>query len=85
MLPSLSMTDENDRLVDAITGILPPLLNALDGLEFAARNLHPEGLERLWSMLSPLAERAPQCPPGAGESRLAGTARRPEKGAFRQR
>ena len=54
MLPCVSMTDENDRLVDAITGILPPLLNALDGLEFAARNLHPEGLERLWSILSPL-------------------------------
>ena len=54
MLPSAAMTDENDRLVDAITGILPPLLNALDGLEFAARNLHPERLERLWSMLSPL-------------------------------
>ena len=63
------MTDENDRLVDAITGILPPLLNALDGLEFAARNLHPEGLERLWSMLAPLDEALRQARPALEEAR----------------
>ena len=68
MLPCVPMTDENDRLVDAITGILPPLLNALDGLEFAARNLHPEGLERLWSILAPLDEALRQARPALEEA-----------------
>ncbi len=69
MLPFVPMTDENDRLVDAISGLLPPLLNALDGLEFAARNLHPEGLERLWSLLSPLDEALRRARPALDDAR----------------
>ena len=69
MLSCLAMTDENDRLVDAVAGVLPPLLDALDGLEFAARNLRPEGLERLRLLLSPLGGALRRARPALDEAR----------------
>ncbi len=76
MLRCEPMTDDDRRLVDAIAGILPPLLNALDALEFAARNLHPEGLERLWTILAPLDAALRETRPALDEApwpeRLAG-------------
>ena len=42
----MDRSTDNDRLVDAIAGMLPPLLNTLDALEFAGRHLHPAHLDR---------------------------------------
>ncbi|MEO0981964.1 MAG: phospholipase [Pseudomonadota bacterium] len=41
------MADDNERLLDAITAILPPTLTGLDALAYAARHLHPPGLPQL--------------------------------------
>ena len=35
----------NDRVIDDITGLLPPLLQALEALQFVARNLHPPAFD----------------------------------------
>ncbi len=37
----------NDRIIDDITALLPPLLHALDGLAFVARYFHPPEIEAL--------------------------------------
>ena len=42
----MDKSTDNDRLVDAIAGVLPPLLNTLDALEFVGRHLHPAHLDR---------------------------------------
>jgi phospholipase/carboxylesterase len=39
--------DRTDELLDAITGLIPPLLNALDALAYAGRHLHPPDLPGL--------------------------------------
>ena len=69
MLPFRPMTDENDRLVDAVSRLLPALLNALDGLELAARHLHPGGLGRLWELLAPLQGALRAARPGLDAAR----------------
>ena len=38
---------DNEPLVDAIAGLLPPLLNALDGFAHVGRHLHPPNLAAL--------------------------------------
>ena len=38
------MADENERLLDAISGALPPIMTALDALAWAGRHLHPPNL-----------------------------------------
>lgn len=41
------MADDSEALLEAIVGMLSPLLQALQALEFAARNLHPPRLREL--------------------------------------
>lgn len=41
------MADDSEALLEAIVGMLRPLLQALQALEFAARNLHPPRLREL--------------------------------------
>lgn len=41
------MNDENDVLLNVITGILPSLLNAMEALNLAGRRLHPPTLTQL--------------------------------------
>jgi len=45
------MNDQNEALLDAITGILPPLLNAMETLGMAGRHLHPPTLGELIAQL----------------------------------
>lgn len=53
------MTDENqtpetDPLLDAISGIMPPLLRALDALGFIGRHLHPPTLGEVLEAVGPV-------------------------------
>jgi phospholipase/carboxylesterase len=41
------MADDTDRLLDATTALVPALLDALDGLAWAGRHLHPPVLDRV--------------------------------------
>ncbi|MDO8290446.1 MAG: phospholipase [Parvibaculum sp.] len=41
------MTDNQDDVLDAIMAVVPQLLEALEGLHFIARHLHPPRLEEL--------------------------------------
>ena len=41
------MTDDSEALLEAIVGMLRPLLQALQALEFAARHVHPPRLREL--------------------------------------
>lgn len=41
------MADDSEALLEAIVGMLRPLLQALQGLEFAGRHLHPPRLREL--------------------------------------
>lgn len=41
------MTDDVDILLDATTAVVPPLLTALDALDYAGRHLHPPDLPQL--------------------------------------
>lgn len=52
------MTDEpeNDPLLDAISGIMPPLLRALDALGFIGRHLHPPRLGEVLETVGPVDE-----------------------------
>lgn len=45
------MDDENEALLDAITVILPPLLNGMETLISVGRRLHPPHLDRLITQL----------------------------------
>lgn len=38
------MDDDNEQLLDAISGALPPIMTALDALTWAGRHLHPPNL-----------------------------------------
>ena len=53
------MTDETDRLLNATTALIPPLLTALEALETARRHLHPVNIAGLaasaGNCLQPLA------------------------------
>ncbi|HIF08971.1 MAG TPA: phospholipase [Sneathiellales bacterium] len=48
------MSDQNEPLLDAITAILPPLLNAIESLGMAGRYLHPPNLAELATQLGDL-------------------------------
>ena len=50
------MADDTDPLLDAIMGVLPPLLAALDALEYAGRHLHPPNVSELASLLEPMSQ-----------------------------
>lgn len=41
------MADDNEPLLDAISGILPPVMTALDALSWVGRHLHPPNLAAL--------------------------------------
>lgn len=47
-------TDSNDELLEAITALVPTLMNALDGLAHASRYLHPPVLAELLEVVEPL-------------------------------
>jgi len=59
------MADRTDELLDAITGLIPPLLTALDALAHAGRHLHPPDLPGLVSRMAGFA-----APLGAGLARF---------------
>ena len=42
-----TMNDDNEQLLDAISGILPPVMTALDALAWVGRHLHPPNLAAL--------------------------------------
>lgn len=44
----------SDELLDAITALVPTLMNALDGLSHAGRYLHPPVLQELLEVVEPL-------------------------------
>lgn len=46
------MTDDTDRLLDATTALIPPLLSALDALAYAGRHLHPPELGEVVAALA---------------------------------
>lgn len=41
------MNEDNDPILEAVVALVPPLLNALDALQFIARHLHPPHLGEL--------------------------------------
>lgn len=47
------MADDTDLLLDAITGLIPALLTALDALGYAGRHLHPPDLQTLVAEMTP--------------------------------
>jgi len=51
------MSDDTEALLDATTGLVPPLLVAMDGLAFVGRHLHPPSLTEVVAAVSEL--RAP--------------------------
>ena len=69
--PVSSGSDEasNDELLDAISGVLPPILNALDVLAEVGRRLHPPDLAALNEAVSERVE-----PVREGVKRFRGTA-----------
>jgi phospholipase/carboxylesterase len=46
---------DDDAMLDATMGLVPPLLTALEGLAFAARHLHPPQLPSLAAVLADFA------------------------------
>jgi phospholipase/carboxylesterase len=48
------MSDQTDALLDATTGLIPPLLAALDALNQAGRHLNPPDVPALGDHLAPL-------------------------------
>lgn len=50
------MSESDEPLLDATTGLLPPLLTALEVLGYVARHLHPPELATLVAGLAPFAE-----------------------------
>lgn len=52
----LHMTTDQDQLLNAITALVPNLMNAIDGLNQTARYLHPPQLAELLEAISPLAQ-----------------------------
>lgn len=46
------MSDQNEALLDVITAILPPLLNAMEALNLAGRHLHPPNLAQMVDQMS---------------------------------
>ena len=50
---------QDDALLDAITAILPPLMNAMETLALASRHLHPPNLKDLVAQLGVLSLRVP--------------------------
>jgi phospholipase/carboxylesterase len=46
------MTDETDELLNAITGLVPPILTALEALSFVGRHLHPPNIASLVDAVS---------------------------------
>lgn len=48
------MNDQNEALLEVITAILPPLLNAMEALNLAGRHLHPPNLVQLVDQLGDL-------------------------------
>jgi phospholipase/carboxylesterase len=51
-----SAAEDNEAKVDALVGVLQPLLAALDGLQVVGRYLHPPQLPALTARLEPLGE-----------------------------
>ena len=49
------MDADTDELLDAISAVLPPVLNALDALAYVGRHLHPPNLAALAESVAPLA------------------------------
>ncbi|MGK2742091.1 phospholipase [Tepidicaulis sp. LMO-SS28] len=47
------MSENEDALMEAITSLIPPLLNALDALSYAGRHLHPPKFAELVDTLGP--------------------------------
>lgn len=50
------MADENEQLLDAISGALPPIMTALDALSWAGRHLHPPNLPAVVDAVAHTAE-----------------------------
>ena len=50
------MADENEQLLDAISGALPPIMTALDALSWAGRHLHPPNLPAVVDAVADTAE-----------------------------
>lgn len=50
------MAEDTDPLLDATMGLLPPLLTAMDALEYAGRHLHPPNVAELAAALGPMTQ-----------------------------
>ena len=50
------MADDNEQLLDAISGILPPMMTALDSLSWVGRHLHPPNLAALADAVADAAD-----------------------------
>ncbi len=53
---TVTMPDDNDRLLDAITDLIPKLLTTMEAFEQVQRNLHPPRLPELAEYITPYAE-----------------------------
>ena len=50
------MDDDNEQLLDAISGVLPPIMTALEALAWVGRHLHPPNLAALADAVADAAD-----------------------------